>query len=246
MRISDLKWMIVFILIPCEIFAQNYTSYFTGNPSDTISIPVGGICLMGGSTEDDEAMKWFLNQSSGGDILVLRASGSNGYNKYLFRDLNVKVNSVETIVFNNKSASDDPYIHQKIKQAEAIWFAGGDQWDYISYWRDTPIDSLINDAIKNRNIAIGGTSAGMAIQGEYYFSARNGTITSDDALLNPYNFKLTIDSTSFLQNKNNKTSFHFGRFPSEHNDGAIIVFRRKYLQQRCETLHLSKQILMPS
>jgi len=138
--------------------------------------------MMGGATEHDEAMKWFLNRANGGDILVLRASGSNGYNDYLYTDLGITVNSVETIVFNNASASSDTYIHDKISKAEAIWFAGGDQWNYVSYWRNSPIDSLINDGLLNRNIVIGGTSAGMAIQGEYYFSAENGTVTSSTAL----------------------------------------------------------------
>jgi len=155
---------------------------------------------MGGASEDDNAMIWFLNQANGGDVLVLRASGSDGYNSYLYTDLGVSVNSVETIVFNNASAATESYIHQRIEQAEAIWFAGGDQWDYVSYWRGTAIDSLINNGIHDRNVVIGGTSAGMAIQGGYYFSAENGTVTSNTALSNPYDFDVTVDSASFLKN----------------------------------------------
>jgi len=94
---------------------------------------------MGGASEDDNAMTWFLQQANGGDILVLRTSGSDGYNNYMYSELSAGVNSVETIVFNNSSASNESYIHQKIQQAEAIWFAGGDQWNYISYWRKAPL-----------------------------------------------------------------------------------------------------------
>jgi cyanophycinase-like exopeptidase len=191
----------ILLLIPVRIFGQTYTTYYTGNISDTITTPAGGVCLMGGASENDEAMKWFLRQSSDGDVLVLRASGADGYNNYMYKQLGVHLNSVETIVCKNKAASDEPYLHQKIKQAEAIWFAGGDQWDYISYWRNTTIDSLINDGIKNRHIAVGGTSAGMAIQGGFYFGARNGTVTSSEALSNPYNSRMNIDSEVFLHNK---------------------------------------------
>ena len=180
---------------------QNHTSYFTGNLQDTLTNPLGGVCLMGGSTEDDNAMKWFLQRANGGDVLVLRASGSDGYNDYFFSDLGETINSVETIVFNNTTASNETYIHQKIEQAEAIWFAGGDQWDYVSYWRNTAIDGLINEAINNRNIVIGGTSAGMAIQGGFYFSAQYGTVTSETALANPFDNNITVDSTKFLSNK---------------------------------------------
>jgi len=181
-------------------YAQNYDSYFLGNSQDASTSPTGGICLMGGATENDEAMKWFLQRADGGDILVIRASGSDGYNDYLLNQLGVTINSVETIVFNDATASDETYIHQRINQAEGIWIAGGDQWNYVSYWRNTPIDSLINKGITERNIVIGGTSAGMAIQGGIYFTAENGTITSNDALMDPYNTNATIDSSSFIQN----------------------------------------------
>jgi cyanophycinase-like exopeptidase len=198
--------------IPALGFAQNYTSYFTGNTNDVQTNPEGGICLMGGATEDDNAMIWFLERASGGDVLVLRASGSDGYNTYLYSDLGVTVNSVETIVCHNAAASSDTYVLQKIQQAEAIWFAGGDQWTYTSYWRNTPFSDAINDAIHQRKIVIGGTSAGMAIEGDYYFSAENGTVTSSTAMNNPYHSSVTVDSTFFIDNsilKNTITDTHF-------------------------------------
>jgi cyanophycinase-like exopeptidase len=199
-------------LLKSFFFAQNYTSYFTGNTTDLVTTPTRGICLMGGASEYDDAMRWFLNRANGGDVLVLRASGADGYNDYFYTDLGITLNSVETIVFNNANASIDPYIWDKINKAEAIWFAGGDQWNYISYWRDTPIDSLINKAIVERNIVIGGTSAGMAIQGEYYFSAQNGSVTSATSLNNPYGTTVTPDGAPFLNNSilsNTITDTHF-------------------------------------
>ena len=120
---------------------------------------------MGGASENDNAMKWFLERSEGGDILVIRASGSDGYNDYLYSELGVAVNSVETIVFHDEQAASDSYVLEQITNAEAIWIAGGDQWDYISYWRGSPVSQIINENIANKNIVIGGTSAGMAILG---------------------------------------------------------------------------------
>jgi cyanophycinase-like exopeptidase len=178
--------------------AQNYSSYFTGNTTDIQVSANGGICLMGGSTEDDNAMKWFLQRANGGDVLVIRTSGSDGYNDYLYSQLGISVNSVETIVFNNPSAVNDAYVHQKIKGAEALWIAGGNQWNYVSYWRDSPVDSLINEGLLNRNMAIGGTSAGMAILGGHYFSAHYGTVSSATALSNPFDNDVTVDNTPFI------------------------------------------------
>lgn len=213
-----------FLFVLLNGFAQDYTSYFTGNTQDIQTSALGGICLMGGATEHDEAMKWFLQRANGGDILVLRASGSDGYNDYLYSELGVTVNSVETIVFNNSMANNDPYIISKVAQAEAIWFAGGDQWNYVSYWRNTPIDSTINQGLELRNIAIGGTSAGMAIQGQYYFSAENGSVTSAVALNNPYENNVTVDHAPFLYNDALSDVITDTHFDNPDRSGRLITF----------------------
>lgn len=197
--------LIVFILISCRdqsaaptLVPPPFTAYHTGSQTDVVAEPKGGICLMGGSREDDNAMKWFMNQANGGDILVIRASGSDGYNDYMFSDVGVSINSVTSIVVKNKDASFHPHLRNKIEQAEGIWFAGGNQWKYVDYWKGTPVDSLIHDAVQNRNVVIGGTSAGLAILGEYIFSAENGTVTSSQGLGNPYHERMTIDTFHFF------------------------------------------------
>lgn len=221
--------LLLLLLKSSGFFAQNYTSYFTGNSIDAEVEALGGICLMGGASEHDEAMKWFLQQSNGGDILVLRATGSNGYNDYLYSDLGINVNSVETIVCHNASASDDAYVLDKIKKAEAIWFAGGDQWTYISYWRNTPVDSLINKGINERNLVIGGTSAGMAIQGGHYFSAQNGTVTSSTALANPYAGTVTVSNEPFLNNWQLSNVITDTHYDNPDRKGRHVVFLSRIL-----------------
>ena len=129
------------------VFAQTYDSYFIGDTTDVTTTTSQGICLMGGASEHDEAMKWFLNKSGGGDILVIRVSGSDGYQNYLYTTLGVAVNSVQTIVFNDTAAANDPYVIQQIENAEAIWMAGGDQFDYISLWKGTPIETALNNHV---------------------------------------------------------------------------------------------------
>lgn len=181
--------------------SQSYTSYLTGSANDVIVNGGGGVCLMGGASENNEAMKWFLRRANEGDVVVLRASGSDGYNEYFYSDLGIPINSVETILMHNQDAANEAYVQQKVAEAEAIWFAGGDQWDYISFLRNTPIDSIINANIENRSVVIGGTSAGMAIQGGLYFTAQNGTVTSQQMLQNPFHPNCTLDSASFISNE---------------------------------------------
>jgi len=193
--------------------AQTFTSYRTGRATDTLTQPAGGICMMGGAAEEDTAMAWFLQRARGGDVLVLRTTGGDGYNSYLYSTLGVGVHSVETIVFHQAQAAAEPYVHKKIRAAEAIWLAGGDQWDYVSYWRGTAVDSLINQAVAGRQVVIGGTSAGMAILGGRYFSAENGTVTSASALADPYRPEVKIDSTPFL-----RLPYLRGVIPDTHYD----------------------------
>ena len=152
---------------------------------------------MGGGTENDRAMQWLLKRAAGGDAVVLRASGADGYNNYFFTELGVALHSVETLVFHSPEAANEPYVLQRIAEAELIWFAGGDQSDYVSYWRNTEVQVAINLAVQQRKVAIGGTSAGMAILGRYYFSAAEGTVTSAAALNTPT--AALADTTAFLQ-----------------------------------------------
>jgi cyanophycinase-like exopeptidase len=182
-----MKHLLVFLFSVFQVsaFSQAYVSYFTGNKKDKVTQPQGGICLMGGSSESDEAMRWFLQRADGGDVLVLRASGSDGYNDYLFEELGIPVNSVESIVFKGAEAAEDPYIHQKIKQAEAIWLAGGNQWNYVNYWRNTAIGRLINEGIRDRKIVIGGTSAGWRFWGVSIFLLKKERSARKKPLLTP-------------------------------------------------------------
>lgn len=225
-----MKILLLLLISSSFSFSQNYTSYFLGNPFNVTTTPKGGVCLMGGATEHDEAMKWFLQQADGGDVLVLRTSGADGYNDYMLNQLGVSINSVESIVCNDPSASDEAYIHQKIEKAEAIWFAGGDQWNYISYWRNTPVDSLINIAIAERRIVIGGTSAGMAIQGKYYFSAENGTVSSATALANPYSTQVTVSDEPFIENEFLQNVITDTHYDNPDRKGRHVVFLSRILQ----------------
>ncbi|HKK73803.1 MAG TPA: T9SS type A sorting domain-containing protein [Saprospiraceae bacterium] len=232
MYLTERLWLTLLLacLLPASLEAQAYVSYRSGPDTDTLTTPQGGVCLMGGSREDDEAMKWFLRRANGGDVLVLRASGSDGYNDYFFSELGIPVHSVETIRFDRASASAVDYIHRRIQEAEAIWFAGGDQWNYVNFWRNTPIDSLVNRAVQERNIVIGGTSAGMAILGEYYFSAQNGTVSTAEAIANPYRPEVQIDTSCFLRVPFMEMVITDTHYSERDREGRHAVFLARVLE----------------
>lgn len=194
-----MKQFLLLCWLPFLGFSQGYTSYFTGNASDIVTTPEFGVCIMGGATEHDNAMKWLLEKANGGDVVVLRSSGSNGYNNYLYSELGITVNSVETLVITSVAGATNPYVLDKVSKAEMIWFAGGDQWNYVSFFKNNALEDVINNHINVKQAPIGGTSAGMAILGGSYFSAQNGTISSTQAMTNPYASNLTIGSNDFLE-----------------------------------------------
>jgi len=178
--------------------AQGYTSYFTGSTDDVEVATNGGLVLMGGATENDDAMIWFLEKANGGDVVVIRSSGSNGYNNYLYSQLGVSVNSVETLVITSQEGANNEYVVQQIMNAEALWIAGGNQWNYVNYWKDQGVGNAINYLLNEKMAVVGGTSAGMAILGGSYFSAQNGTVSTAAALSNPYGPTMTIGHGDFL------------------------------------------------
>lgn len=180
--------------------SQSYTNYFTGDTTDVQTQTQPVTVLMGGASESDPAMAWFLQHTGGGDIVVLRTSGADGYNNYLFSELGVPVNSVQTIVCNDASAAYNPYVIQQVRNAEGLWFAGGNQWSYLSFWNNTPLDTAFNYLINEKRIPIGGLSAGMAIQGSIIYTGQNGSVVSPAALLNPYNAQVTLLKDDFLHN----------------------------------------------
>lgn len=181
-----LRILLFLLLTPSLLSAQGYTRYFTGDTADVSTSPTPGIVLAGGGGDNDEAMRWMLERADSGDVVVLRASGSDGYNPYFFSELGVYVNSVETIRFDDATAANDPYIATQIRNAECLFFAGGDQYDYLSYWKDTPVQDAINYLINEKGVPVGGTSAGMAILSNWYYAPSGSSLTAEEALSNPF------------------------------------------------------------
>ena len=180
----------ILIVATAALGADPTYKYFRrGNSNDITTQPQAGYALMGGGTDLDEAFTWMCKKANGGDFLVLRATGDDAYNPYV-ADL-CKLNSVATLVIPDKQAANDPRVAQIIHEAEAVFISGGDQSNYIKYWQDSPVQTAINERIKH-NVPVGGTSAGLAVMGQFIFSAMNDTAYSKETLADPYNKGVTI------------------------------------------------------
>jgi len=134
---------------------------------------------------------WWRDRLANGDVVVLRATGEDGYNDYLFTDIG-GADSVETLRVDSATLADDPYVVCRIAQAEGVFLTGGNQSTYMMLWKDRGVGDALMQAW-DRGAVLGGTSAGLAVLGEFVFGAYNDTVYSDEALDDPYNRYMTMD-----------------------------------------------------
>ena len=171
--------------------------------------------MMGGGDDLDEAFRWLCNKGNGGDFLILRARGDDDYNSYV--NGLCKANSVATLIIPDRQAAEDPAVAEIIRKAEVVFIAGGDQANYVRGWKGTPVESAINDNIAAGK-PIGGTSAGLAVEGEFVYSAAGDkpddkNLSSAEVLANPYYERVTL-TREFLKVphlENLITDSHFAR-----------------------------------
>lgn len=198
-----------------------------GSARDTLTKTQAGFVLAGGGKDVDAAMKWLLERSGGGDVVIIRASGSVGYNDYLF-ELH-KVNSVETLLIDSHEKAMLPETGKIIRKAEALFIAGGDQWNYVKYWKDTEVSKALKFLIEEKKIPLGGTSAGCAVLTEFIFDAQFDTVVSADALANPYTQAVSI-SKSFIAIPFLKNTIADQHYSQRTRQGRHIVFMARMMQ----------------
>lgn len=164
---------------------QGYDYYEIGDTKAVTAAPTApALLLVGGGEWDYRAFRWFAERAGHGHIVVLRASGEGQAGEELYNQVG-GVASVRTIVFRTRDAAADPRVLAILAQADGIFLAGGDQANYVRYWKDTPVARAL-DAHVRKGRPLGGTSAGLAILGGTAYGAMDGgSIDSPAALADP-------------------------------------------------------------
>jgi cyanophycinase len=222
------------MVLQCALLASpacaKWKYFRAGNFTDSAAVPHGGIALMGGGAKQDAAFKFLCERANGGDFLILRANTEDDYAQKVNQEMmhTCPLNSAATIVFDERENSDDPKVIEIIDRAESIFFAGGDQSNYVRFWQDTPVEDALN-----RHIAagkpIGGSSAGLAILGQFSFSSMIDTIHSPEALADPYGNKVTL-SRDFLKIALLQGVITDTHFVKRDRMGRLLVFLARILQ----------------
>lgn len=165
-----------------------------GSSHDIQTRAEAGIAMMGGGDDLDEAFRWLCAKGNGGDFLILRAHGDADYNPYVSGLCHM--NSVATLIIADRKAALEPRAAEIIAQAEVVFIAGGDQSRYVNFWKGTPVQDAINAHLAAGK-PIGGTSAGLAVLGEFVYACLKDKpddkdLASTDVLPNPYFDRVTL------------------------------------------------------
>ena len=224
--------------VPHVVFAEaahdyrdkNFDYFVSGDPSKPrASHTEYGVALMGGGGSVDAAFKFIADRAGHGHIVILRAvsddsfdpdDGSYGKN---FMGKWGPVASAETITFHNREASSDPRVLKALHDADGIFLAGGDQANYVRYWKGTPVQDALNEHVR-ANRPIGGSSAGLAILGHYSYTAFDGgSMESKVALGNPFDSGVTLED-DLLHIRNLETVITDTHFSRRARLGRLITF----------------------
>ena len=225
-----MKRLILLCLFALPLHAD-LVKYWTGNSDDVRPIVLKGpvLVLAGGGGDVTSAMQAAIDRVRGCtgtcdaklDVVVIRASGSDGYNPY-FMEMN-GVDSVLSLVITDRESAMNPEVVQAVKEAEFIFFAGGDQCNYIKWIKGTPVADAVK-AVYKRGGAVGGSSAGLAIQGEIVYDAcPNQSAQSKDVLLDPYSVDVSI-SRDFFEWPGMRGVITDTHFQQRDRLGRLLVF----------------------
>ena len=189
--------------------------------------PSPGVVLCGGGYSP-ETFQWMIEKSGHGDFVTIGCApfaveriGSLG-----------KLKSIEHLIVDSRDIANSPEIVKKIENAEAIFIIGGNQAKYILHWKNTKMTDAINERIKY--IPIGGTSAGMAVMGEYCYGSTldDHWLTSEEALANPFHSDLDSLEKGFFHIEYLKNTITDSHYLSRKRKGRHAAFMARLIQSK--------------
>ena len=130
----------------------------------------GSLVIVGGGRMPDDVQKKFVELCGGpkAKIIVVPAAGDrptadSAEGRWLTKH---GVTKIEVFHPRDRDEANSPEFITKLRDAGGIWFGGGRQWRTVDAFEGTASVAAFHDVLK-RGGAIGGSSAGATIQGEY-------------------------------------------------------------------------------
>ena len=215
---------------PHDYRDKDFDYFVTGDPT----LPRAAhtqfmLALMGGGGSVDAAYKAIATHAGGGHIVILRAVADDSFDPedgdygVSFATTWGPVTSAETITFHNRQAAYDPRVLAALRGADGIFIAGGDQGNYVRYWKGTPVQEALNAHVR-ADRPIGGSSAGLAILGHYSYPCLDGiSLESKVALPDPFNSSVMLEK-DFMHFRGLEQVITDSHFSARSRLGRSIVF----------------------
>ncbi|MEW2371407.1 hypothetical protein AB0940_18885 [Streptomyces sp. NPDC006656] len=169
------------------------------------------------------------------DVVVLAASTPGSGSRTPECDAVMRlsgVNSCTTWTLTKASDGNNAQANADIRNAEFVYFAGGDQCKYAA-WKSTSLRSSVQSVVAKGGGA-GGGSAGLHINSSVVYDACQGSITSDEALADPYDPYATF-TTGMFDWPNYADTINDSHFVTRDRMGRTMAFVARALQDGLTT-----------
>jgi beta-aspartyl-peptidase (threonine type) len=140
-----------------------------------------------------------------------------------------KVHSVETLLIDSREMANRPEVARVIRNAEMLFIVGGDQSNYMNFWRGTRTSEAINYLLNVKKVPVGGTSAGCAVLTGMYYSGEGGSATSA-ILENPYDSIVRLYNNDFLEPPYLRNVLSDMHFLARHRQGRHVAFLSRIIK----------------
>ncbi|MGW3866834.1 hypothetical protein ACWEDZ_36005 [Streptomyces sp. NPDC005047] len=132
------------------------------------------------------------------DVVVVAASSPSSGSRTPECDTVMElsgINSCTTWTLTRASDGNDSRVNADVRKAEFVYFAGGDQCRYTA-WRGTALETSVESVVAKGG-GSGGGSAGHHVNSPLVYDACRASVTSAEALADPYDPGITFTTGMF-------------------------------------------------
>lgn len=150
----------------------------------------GKLLIIGGGSERSQAnawnaaaYKWAVDKSPNKKVAIVSYDDADTWLEEYFEN-DCGAEEATNIKINTKSVADNQTTYDQLKEYSVVFFKGGDQYRYYSFYKDTKTQQAVEE-IYNDGGVICGTSAGMAILSSVMFTAKDGSVYPAECVEDP-------------------------------------------------------------
>jgi len=152
----------------------------------------GRLLLVGGGSEKNGVDSWstapYKWAGEGKNVAIIGTS-TGSLAPYFMQQCGAL--KAKEFAIDSRDSADSQATYDTLTSYDVIFFRGGDQYDYYRFYKGTKLQEAVLQ-VYNAGGTICGTSAGMHILSEVVFTAKYGTVYSEETIENPNNFYVTL------------------------------------------------------